>query len=179
MQHHGAPTRLLDWTSSPYVAAYFACESSDDKTGAIFVAYPAAANAELKKLFPTGVFSDDQWLNPSSPSLLYFFDQKKRTARLVAQQGHFSASLNILRKHDELMADAVRPLASANPQGLFLRRWLIPAKLKPDLLKHLMVMNVTANALFPGIDGLGRSVCETVRLMTRKMTLKKLKSDSV
>jgi hypothetical protein len=33
-------------------------------------------------------------------------------------------------------------------------------------------MNITAIALFPGIDGLGRSVGETVRLMTRKMGLK-------
>src|ERR1700687_5650335 len=37
MQHHGAPTRLLDWTLSPFVAAYFAVERLPDKDGAIFL----------------------------------------------------------------------------------------------------------------------------------------------
>jgi len=36
MQHHGAPTRLLDWTRSLYVAAYFAIVDEIDKPGAVW-----------------------------------------------------------------------------------------------------------------------------------------------
>jgi hypothetical protein len=36
MQHYKAPTRLLDWSYSPYLAAYFACSSNPNIDGAIW-----------------------------------------------------------------------------------------------------------------------------------------------
>lgn len=37
MQHYSCPTRLLDWTESPYIATFFAVESLFDKNGILYI----------------------------------------------------------------------------------------------------------------------------------------------
>ena len=44
MRHHGVPTRLLDWTESPLVAAYFAVNEFNENDGAIWVMLPLELN---------------------------------------------------------------------------------------------------------------------------------------
>lgn len=160
MQHHSCPTRLLDWTESPYVAAYFAVEQMEDKDGAIWF-FPSpvldtlASNAHGKmRVHGPEIFED------TSFSAVYPILPAFHSARSAAQQGAFTISNDIFADHAIAISDLFRGQESRYP----LNKIIIPAELKSDFLSRLRVMNITAKTLFPGVDGLGRSAAEFVRL---------------
>ena len=165
MQHHGAPTRLLDWTYSPFVAAYFAAERHDDRDGAVFVVHGVSALAPFRQAYGNGSrISNSELVSSDTKPVLMFWTPGKRSQRLVAQQGTFSLSVDVLGVHDEQISASCATALIDQPAKLLFEKWLIPAQNKDSFMRGLRAMNITAHSLFPGVDGLGRSVSEFIRL---------------
>jgi hypothetical protein len=74
---------------------------------------------------------------------------------MAEQQGRFTMCLRIHQDH-ECIANMV--------PKTHLKQIIIPYKSKPSFLAELRRMNITAAALFPGVEGLGRSIAEFASL---------------
>jgi hypothetical protein len=163
-QHHGLPTRLLDWTYSPFVALHFATSKREcfDRDGAVWmVDYVRAHRLVPKKLRDaleaegTNLFTTEM-IESVAPELddlaqlgddfVVFVEPPSFDERIVNQYALFSLASRAdhsfdewLREHEELG-----------------RRIVIPAELKWEVRDKLDQANVTERVLFPGLDGLTR-----------------------
>jgi hypothetical protein len=177
MQHHGAPTRLVDWTASPYVAAYFAVESAWDRAGTIWFIHPYTLADAFGRLPLTGRPLREVMVDPAAYDGVFAVPPRtQQSDRLVAQQGHFTVPVNVLGDQARLLLDACdNPVADESD---IMGKLIVPAHLKPEFLHRLRAMNVTATSLFPGIDGLGRSIAEAARLQGFALSLTRTKGAS-
>jgi len=154
MQHYSCPTRLVDWTLSPYVALYFCVSENLYIDGAFWAFDFKNYNQNLKTNYP-------KFKMPATKDFLDYEDfdfvnvvyTTKKNRRIVRQQGCFHYSNNLLRDHDDLIESVAK---GGDFSGLFKLR--IPAELKIEFIARLRTMNITSESLFPGLDGLGKSL---------------------
>ena len=151
-QHHGLATPLLDWTSSPYVALFFAlCEPALDNDPAHCVIFGINRTRIEQKV---------NELVPNSPDeAVYFFQPKSdENSRLVAQSGLFSRGpIQVglekwVRKH----------FKGENSRGV-LFKLRVPNNERLETLKALNVMNINHATLFPDLYGAGKHCTEILR----------------
>jgi hypothetical protein len=126
-QHHGLPTRLLDWTDSLLVAAWFAVERSEDSAdGAIWVTREISAVSEKDFNNPIRISGPKSYRPPHINS------------RIGAQ--------------GSVLVICPKPTTELRPQ--FIKKIVISNHAKFTLRKRLNACGINRRALFPDLAGL-------------------------
>jgi hypothetical protein len=169
MQHYGAPTRLLDWTASPYVAAYFAVSDHLDENGAIWAFHPATVVDALTAEIDSNQSFEEVLQGEQPPRNVALYISRRKSTREIAQQAHFTMSFAHTLEQEGAIAEANADVMSREPGRIWCQKMVIPKEQKPEFLDQLRRMNVTANSLFPGVDGLGRSLGDLARIAVSRL----------
>jgi hypothetical protein len=160
-QHHGLPTRLLDWTYSPLVAAHFATHREmPDRDRAVWrldwqrvhtaFDFPPLAFliqdletllGEGRRLTPWDLFSAP----PETHQFACLLEPPSLDARIVSQSAAFTLCSDKCRPFDEFLA--------RHGLGDALTRFVIPAAEVGRLRDQLDMVSVDERRLFPDLDG--------------------------
>ena len=161
-QQFGLPTRLLDWTYSPLVAAHFATENQNhyDKDGVILCVHIDKMNAQLPQnlkamlekergnIFTMEMMDHiadgfDSLQAISDKPFALFFEPASAVNRIANQYALFSVCSDPAVSIDQL----------APAENIF-KRIIIPAKVKLEIRDKLDYINISERMIYPGLDGI-------------------------
>ncbi len=160
MQHYGLPTRMLDWSESPLIAAFFATETfaelpDSDATIWIFVPdlfnelmgfgrciYPIDAETTQEMLLPA--FKHNHH-NPELVDRILACSSIDNNLRMYSQQANFTVH-NSLRKLEEICTDDM------------LYKIIIPNNKKKYFIESLSVFGITESYVYPDLDHISKDL---------------------
>ncbi|WP_321298296.1 FRG domain-containing protein [Marinifilum fragile] len=165
LQHHGAPTRLIDFTKSPYVAAFFAFQEYSDESEfvSIWIANKIYFYQRAIYYLQENDFAnlDCKHYSYKDETFQKIFNES-RTGELdcvIPVESHFMNERYYIQQ--SVFLTPINPYKTFSEQLDFLdeikdfslMKILIPKSERNTALRDLEKMNITHASLFPGLDG--------------------------
>jgi hypothetical protein len=189
MQHYGCPTRLVDFTRSFYVASYFAlhsknCNNSDaavwgfnekwlfERSVSFFEEINETSRKfKLRNDFQDFILSNSNDLLHKSHSSLNSDEKFQIKPTLIVVEPFLQIKRYALQKSVFIMPTNINVPFEKNLFGILendfktdensIKKYIIKNEFFSDLAKDMKQMNVTAEVLFPGLEGVAKSISES------------------
>lgn len=181
IQHHGGPTRLLDFSYSFYVASFFATERTQSDAAIYCLNRPLIdrkgreteerRNTLIQAEFGSYEYCDKAIEEGIRSPLVMISEPFFMNERLSAQQGLFAIPFEVRQSFEYNLALTILELKELpKPRRIkktekdfkcinddcALLKITLPKDIHKDIKKDLTQMNINAATLFPGLDGFAR-----------------------
>lgn len=172
MQHYGCPTRLLDWTTNPLVALYFAVRHPKAQDAVVWVIDPWRWNrAHVKDLYGPAIPGwketkpylleledafDDQMGEKEARRKWPMAIEPPHIDRRIAAQG--SKFLMFGKERDMLNSPAINNKQRKRRKHAIVDRIIVPRTSAEPMLSELNNLGINQGSLFPDLEGLGEYI---------------------
>jgi len=151
-QHYGLPTRLLDWSSNPMVALFFAVHGNENMDGALYIAqHQVTDRYDLYDYRTADVTEEEKRKNPISrlfgipdQGKVIFMRPRYTDQRYINQKSVFSCPSD--------------PFIPLEVDGF--KKIIINYNHKESIRKTLQTMGVSHSFIYPGLGGVVSEVRE-------------------
>lgn len=160
MQHYGLPTRILDWSTSPLIASYFALEKNREESNdaCIWVLLPRRVNKREgfgEYVYPIDAYTIQEMLIPAfknNAELEEKFKDKiiachsvEKNLRMYSQQSAFTVH-NSMKKLEDI----------CDSETLF--KLIIPAEYKQEFYDSISVLGISTSFIYPDMEHVSKDI---------------------
>ncbi len=163
MQHFGTPTRLIDFSFSPYVSAFFAIHRTGTDSAVWAIYPPKFDHDDSITLIDGSVLNPkEMWMRtkksyeknflPGTNNFLVMGEPEKMNQRIIAQAGTFVVPGVLDKPVESIITDNYVDGEKC------VKKIILKKEIRDEAMRDLYRSNITEATLFPGIDGMARSL---------------------